>query len=581
MYKPIQILLILLVLFPPAFLHAQEKESRRNRHKTKDSNTMIDKKAATEVFLDGSKAKMLGDINKAAILFNQSLELNPGNDAALYELSQIFFEQGDFATAANYVEKALSIDPENQYYRLLALDIYGKSGRKDDLLKTCQQLLKKEPGNVDYMYELASAYLQMGKYDDALKTYNSIEAIMGVTEEVSMQKQRIYMLLKKTDKAVKEMEGLIESFPEESARYYSMLAEIYMQEDKPDIAAGYYRKVLDVDPDNPYVHISLSDYYRKKGDAVQSFEELKTGFANPALDVDTKIRILTAYYNIQEIYNDKKEEVSLLSQIIMDAHPGDAKALSLNGDMLLTSLKYKEARDCYQRVLAIDSSRYSVWASLMQADASLMDWKSLMDVSTRAQDLFPLQPLPYFFNGVSRLQLKKPAEAIEVLKSCAKLIASDEQLLSQVYTYLGDAYQQTKQYALSDESYDKALKLEPENTYVLNNYAYYLSLRGENLDKALIMSKKGASLDSLNPANLDTYGWVLYKMGNFTEAKIWVGKAISNSSKDDPDILEHYGDILYKLGEKSASLEYWKKALNAGTGSEFLERKVKEKRIIE
>lgn len=579
MQKTLLYSLLIVSLLASFSLQAQDRG--RKRHKGEESNTMIDKKRATEIFIEGTKARLLGDFEKAAGLFRQSLDIDPDNDAAMYELSQLYFAQNDFGSASALIEKAIDIDPKNPYYRLLALDIYGKSGRKDDLLKTCLQLVKQYPENVDYKFELASAYLMLGKSDEALKTYNSIEEVLGVTEEVSLQKHRIYLLLNKPDKAVAEIEALIQANPEESARYYSMLAEIYMQQNKPDKAAEYYQKIVDTDPGNPYVHISLSDYYRKKGDKAKSLEELKLGFANPALDVDTKIRVLTTYYTVNEIYNDKKEEVSQLTDILLKAHPKDPKALSLNGDMLLNMERYSEARDVFRKVLASDSSSYSVWESLLQAEVGLLDWNSVSLESARAMDLFPFQPVPYFFNGVALLQLKNPADAVKVLSSGAKLVTSNDKLLIQFYSNLGDAYNEMKQYRQSDEAYEKVLKIDPENSYVLNNYAYYLTLRNEQLDKALQMARKGVEKDSLNPANMDTYGWVLYKMGKYAEAETWVGKAIQSSAKDDADLLEHYGDIKFKLGNEKEALEFWKKAKDAGGKSELLEKKIKEKKLFE
>jgi len=575
---PIKLLLLVIILMP-ILVPAQEKG--RKRHKTEEARTAIDTKESTEIFIDATKARLLGDYARATTLFTRSLELDPSNDAALYELAQICYSQADYSTAAGMVEKAINIDPNNAYYRLLAIEIYGKSGRKDDLLKAATQLVKQFPGNADYLYELANAYLMTGKADDALRTYNEIEDIIGINEDVSMQKQRIYMVLNKPDKASAEIENLIDAFPDDAARYYSILAEINMQANKPDVAASYYQKIIEVNPDDPYVHISLSDYYRKKGDMTKSKEELRSGFANPALDVDTKVRILTAYYSIQEIYNDKKEEVLGLSDILLKAHPGDAKALALNGDLLLNDRKYTEARDRFRQVIAIDSSRYSSWESLLQAEASLPDWPSLLEESNRSLELFPFQPLPYFFNGLALVQLKKPEEAIKIFNNGVKLVTGNEPLLNQFYSYLGDAYNQTGQHDKSDESYEKVLKSEPDNSYVLNNYAYYLSLRGVNLEKALAMAKKGAEKDSLNPANLDTYGWVLFKLGRYTEAKEWVKKALLASPEDDPDLLEHYGDILFKLNDLPGALDYWKKAQNAGNRSAGLEKKIKEKRLIE
>jgi len=254
----ITFLLILMVL--PAGLYGQEKEKGKKRARNTESNSMLDKKAATEIFIDGTKARLLGDYEKAATSFKRSLELDPTNDAAMFELSQIYFAKGDYNGAIDLIEKAVEIDPDNPYYRLISIDMYGKSGRKEDVLKACQYLVKHNPGNVEYLYELAAASLMSGKSDDALDAYDKIEGIIGVTEEISLQKQRIYMLLEKHEKATREIEKLIEAYPEETGRYYSMLAEIQMQAGKTEKAAEYYRKIIEVDPDNPYVHISLSDY---------------------------------------------------------------------------------------------------------------------------------------------------------------------------------------------------------------------------------------------------------------------------------------------------------------------------------
>ena len=60
-----------------------------------------------------------------------------------------------------------------------------------------------------------------------------------------------------------------------------MLAELYMTAGNDDKALETYNKILKIDPENPYINISLSDYYRKKGDRAKSLEYLKAGFANP------------------------------------------------------------------------------------------------------------------------------------------------------------------------------------------------------------------------------------------------------------------------------------------------------------
>src|SRR5262249_53970493 len=145
-----------------------------------------------------------------------------------------------------------------------------------------------------------------------------------------------------------------------------------------------------------------------------------------------------------------------------------------------------------------------------------------------------------------------------------------------------DAYNELKDYPRSDTSYEKALAANPKDAFVMNNYSYYLSLRGERLDKAEELSKQSNVLVPNSSSFEDTYGWILYRTGKFADAKTWIEKSLSHGSDKSAVVLEHYGDVLYKLGDTVRALEYWQKAKATGEpGSEFLERKINEKKLFE
>ena len=145
---------------------------------------------------------------------------------------------------------------------------------------------------------------------------------------------------------------------------------------------------------------------------------------------------------------------------------------------------------------------------------------------------------------------------------------------------MGDSYNSLKKFKESNLSYEKALQLNPNNAYVLNNYAYYLSLRNEELEKAASMSKLSNELEANNASFQDTYAWVLFKQKNYKEARTWIEKAIK-LNKESATQLEHYGDILYHLGEQDGAVEQWKLAQSKGEKSEILKKKIYEKKYIE
>jgi tetratricopeptide (TPR) repeat protein len=534
----------------------------------------------SETFIEANKQKILGNYSEAGILFEKCLVMNPSDDASMYELAKIELFNKNPERALQLVEKAAEINPDNDYYTELYANLLKSFDRYNDAIKIYKNLIDANPYNFDYYDQLAMCYLLNGKSDEAIKVYNNLEERIGITEEIAMKKQNIYLQVRQIDKAIEEIEKLCAQYPTES-KYYAILAELCLSNGYEEKALKSYNKIIEIDPNNPYIHISLADYYKKNGQQAKAFDELKIGFANPNLGIDSKIQILLSYYTVSEIYSDLKDQAMDLSEILIKTHPDDPKAFSMYGDFLYQDKKYAEARDVFRKVISIDSSKYIVWEQLLFTNSQLDDQEAVFNDSKLAIELFPEQPLPYLFAGGAYYQKKEWSKCIEILNNGLQLVINNKLMEIQFYAYLGDAYNQLMDNTKSDEAYENVLRLDPDHDYVLNNYAYYLSLRNENLEKAADMAKRATELKPNSSANQDTFGWVLYKMGKFEEAKVWIGKAMDNEEGPSAVIIEHYGDVLWQLGDTEKAYGYWIKAKEKGTGSDLLEQKIKEKRLIE
>ena len=546
-----------------------------------DSKLVADKPAVKDrdTYYEAAKQKILGNYDKATDLFKKCLDQDPGDAAAMYELANIYAEQGNSSDAAPLAEKAVELDPANKWYKILLIQLYQAQGKYTDAGVFIDQLLVAEPDNIEYYEDQALNYIYDNDYKNAIKTYDILEQKLGLNEDISIQKEKIYIMMGKPDKALEEILKLSQAYPDEP-RYLEMLAELYMTAGNDDKALETYNEILKIDPENPYINISLSDFYRKKGDRAKSLEYLKAGFANPDLDIDSKVSILLAYYSVNEIYNTYKDEAFELASILIKAHPDDPKAHSIYADFLVQDKRYAEARDEFLKVISLDSTKYLVWEQLLYVESELGNNQAIGNESKRALELFPDQPMLYLFAGSSSFQLKDFESAAKYFKSGVNFVVDNDKMLAQFYSYLGDTYFQLKDNKQSDDAYEKALKIEPSNALVLNNYAYYLSLRNVNLDKAEEMAKKAVELDPGNGSNQDTYGWVLFKLDRYEEAKGWVEKAMQ-TGEGSAVVLEHYGDILWKLGSNKDAVKYWEKASKAGEGSEFLQKKVQDKTYYE
>ncbi len=114
---------------------------------------------------------------------------------------------------------------------------------------------------------------------------------------------------------------------------------------------------------------------------------------------------------------------------------------------------------------------------------------------------------------------------------------------------LGDCYYWLGEYNRAWKYFDKALKLEPDDIGTLNNYAYFLSERGEQLEKALRMSKKTIEKEPENATYLDTYAWILHKMGRDAEAIPYIEKAVQLSDDDRDTLTDHLQIIRQGAGK--------------------------------
>lgn len=534
------------------------------------------------LYMNAAKAKVLGNLDEASGMFAECIRRDGSNHAAMYELADIYVQQKKYSDALFFARSAAASNPRNQWYKELLAQVHENLRQYNDAAGIYSQLAKDYPTRGDYYLNWANDLLQANNTSEAIKVYDKIEEEFGVSRDVSLQKQRLYMDMGKPDKAVAEVIKLITDNPND-AQLYGILAEIYQSQKQYDKALEAYERLKAIDPDNPYLHLSLADYYRNKGDNENSFKELKLAFANKDLDLDTKLQIIASYYTLFEVHPDLQTQAIELNEALIKAHPEESKVYGVYGDFLVKQKKYEEARNNYRKALQLDaSSPFELYKNLLFLDQELDDWDAILADSKEAMDKFPNQPVPYLFSGFANSRKKNYKEAVEAMNAGLKLVVDDKKLEKDFYSNLGDNYNNMKEYAKSDEAYEKALKIDSTDVYVLNNYSYYLSLRNEKLDKAEEMSRRSNQLSPANASFEDTYAWILYKQGKYQEAVKWVYKALDKGAEKNATVLEHMGDIQYKLGNTDKALEYWMKAKEAGTDvTEFLDKKIKDKKLYE
>ena len=532
------------------------------------------------LFVDGVKYVLLEDYTKALERLLKAYALNPDNAAINYKIAEANMLGGNLRDAANYAEAATRLEPKNAYYYLLLAQIQASQKQYEAATRTYAALITQVPNSGSYLFNLADLYLAQGKLPDALTTLDQAEKEFGQADEISFKKQQIFLKQNKLDLALAEGEKLIRANPSE-ARYVLGQAEMYASNNRLADAARVAQQALRLDPGNPQGHLILAEVYRQQTLPDEAAQQLKLAFASPALDIDERVRILVGY--IKQLPSPK-ETVNQLARDLAAAtvkiFPKEAKSYAVAGDIQTLTNQKKEARDTYLRALRYDNSKFQIWQQVVLIDAELNQTDSLLAHTDRALELFPNQASLWFYNGVAHALKKQPQKGVKALEHGRKLVVNNAELLGQFDAQLGDAYHELREYEKSDAAYEAALAGDANNVQVLNNYSYFLSLRGVKLDRAKQMSGKVVKQFPDSDTYVDTYAWVLYKQKDYAGARASLERVMPTTK--DASVIEHYGDILYQLGEKDKALAEWQRARKAdGPASDLLDRKLKDRKLYE
>jgi tetratricopeptide (TPR) repeat protein len=360
-----------------------------------------------------------------------------------------------------------------------------------------------------------------------------------------------------------------------------MLAEIYSEMKRDREALEIYDTIFSREPNNGTAQLSLSEFYRRKGDYEKVFEMIEKAYRNPDLDSDSKIQSAISFMEEPGEFRENQDKIEEMILILKESESSNLRARALYSDFLIRSGRTREAADQLGIVLDEDPGNYVLWEQMIFMLNDLGDFKSMMDYTERAIKKFPDIPNLYMFMGIAATQEKRYEKAVESIEIGITKVEENRSLEIQMLSILAEAYHGLGLDNESDTIFEKVLKDDPNNLLVLNNYAYYLSLRGESLEKALVFSRKTIDQEPENATYLDTYAWILYKLEKYREALRYIEKAIKEEGQESSEVMEHYGDILFMNGEVDRAVEQWKKTLEKAPGNDELMRKIQNRKIGE
>lgn len=561
-----------------------------------------EQRKARRLVLKGYQATVQHDVPESYELFKRAYQLDPNNMEAAYSFGISKIGIASDTTEVNeglglmrkYVEAYPADQTEVENYAYLCRE----TGKVDEAMRVMKRLSEIYPEKSDMLTALAELSSMKGDMQEARDYYTAYERLEGPSPAISLRRIALWLYEKDTLNAIHETDRLIESQPE-LPDYQVMKGNLFQYLNQPDSALYYYNRALAVHPDDGGALLALANYYQENKDSVAYDKAIYNALLCDDIDLEVKLEMLADY--ITPLFEEQANttHADYLLKTLSDQYPHEAQIQDFNARYSAAKGDWKGAVEHIQVAIDMEpdndtykTQKLSYLVAQPDYDAAIREYESLLD-TTRIDQIDVIiygigaytgakQDDKAFAEASRILKLVMPNKELTDTLTEADFILFNERgrrIVGSVYGMIGDIKYREKDYAAMRLSYDNALTADPTDAMAMNNYAYFLTEIGDNLDKALELSAEAKTLSPDNATILDTYAWVLFKRGDYKEALVWQKSAMEKAGADDLsyDLYDHYGDILFMNGQPKEALEQWRKALELEPENKLLQKKVKYK----
>lgn len=536
-------------------------------------------------FLEAMRQQNAGHYDAAYDLLSHSLDINPQAAEGWYFMSMYQSDLDNDSLAQSSMERAAALSPENDAYQERLAQYYLNAHEYDQATAVYERLADNNRQRTDVLQMLIRLYNNAKDYDGMLRAISRIEDVEGSREEITLSKMRVYELKGDMKAAYKALKSLSDEHPSDQ-NYRVMMGNWLMQKGRQKEAYKIFSSALREEPDNAYVQSSIYDYYRATGQDSLARQSMRAIILSPKATSESKsVMMRQAIQENEQAAGDSTEILRLFDEMLV-VNPKDSDMAEMKvAYMSLKQMPVDSINQAIRVLLAIAPENVGARMQMLGSYVRSEEWDSVVSICRQGTQYNPDEMVFYYYEGLAYYQQQRRDDALDAFsRGVAQVNAkSDKEMVADLYYFMGDLQHQRNHDREAFAAYDSCLQWQPGHIHCLNNYAYYLSVRGEDLHRAELMSYKTVKEEPQNATYLDTYAWILFMQERYAEAKIYAEQAVAcdTDSVKSSVIVEHAGDVSMMLGETEKAVEYWQQALLLGSERpELIEQKIKEKKYI-
>lgn len=520
----------------------------------------------------------VGNVRLAYDMLGSLAASDKDNPTVNYYLAKALQAMGRKDEALTLATQASTSLPDNSDFASLTGQLLIENEQYARAQELFELLIKDHPSDGHNYVMAAALAIEQRKADEAIRIANGYEQRFGFDERIIEMKNAALVASKKYYDALGYMQGVVEAMPT-SVDHIITLGDLNAGLGLDKQAVDLYERAVTLDSSRVEGYLALAKYYDTKGETRQYIETLTRIFALPSAPKELKIKLFEGSFFTNSPYRDNLMAIRSAALALLFAHTSDVDVRLLYGRFLTYIGQIPEAKEHYINALEAGMESRELYDRVIEIDFYQKDYSAALAMSERAMALWP-RDADLSYRHISAIWLAgESARAVREIKTALKEFKTDS-IVSSFYTLRGDISHEMGNDRRAFSDYERALRLTPDNALVLNNYAYFLSLTGKDLELALNMATRACELVEDFSTYLDTKAWVLFKMGRLDAAAEVQQRALARDRSDSPELMLHYGDILYALGDDFMARKYWQKALDAGSDKEAIDERMSRPRAV-
>lgn len=525
-------------------------------------------------YYDAQLAKIKGDRSGARESLLACLDADPDAAVVHFELARIERMDGQWNAAMVAIDRAVALESENPWFRREFAEIALELGRNAEADLALEWLLMNKPEDDVAAMMLLDLRSAEGRYGDAAEVVDVLEKEWGPDPEWHFERHRLNIAAGDIDGALGNLADVERDFPEvveAPLQHARILSSMGRNKEAETVLQTALERT-----GNGRLHLEWAHMLTSKGETDAARSHVRKAFSSEDVPLAEKLDITWTYLELAEMPNSAlRPEAQKLIELLLEGYPSEAGPYELLAALREIEGDAEGALDALEEALDRNANSADRWLEACQLAIASNQWERLEQLAESAGGLFPNLPVFPYFRGMAYMELGDDRAAERQLKVARNLIVDRPDFDSDVLTMLAQLTHDRGDHDASDGWFEMALEANPQNILALNNYAYYLSVRGAKTERAVEMASRVVALSPGNANFEDTYAWALHRNGEHAEALTWIELAlVHEGERPTATVLEHAGDILEALGRMAEARIKWQAALDTGGASERILKKL-------